>query len=47
MTNKYVPFMSITNSHMFDGVHEVDYDQPPCGNFSINVNSGIIFEQFL
>ena len=47
MTNKYVSFLLFTNGHMIDGGDVVDYDQPPCGNFSMNLNSWIVFEQFL
>ena len=42
MTDKYVSFMLFTNVHMINGDNGVDYDQPPCGNFIINVKSGIV-----
>ena len=47
MTDKYVSFMLFTNCHIIDGVYGVDFDQPLCRNFSLNVNTRIVFEQFL
>lgn len=39
--------MLFINGHMIDGVDGVKYDQPAYGGFSINVNNGLIFEQFI
>jgi len=47
MADKCLGFMLFTNGHMIDGVDGVEYDQPACGGFSINVNSGLVFEQFV
>uniref|UniRef100_A0A9I9EM88 Uncharacterized protein n=1 Tax=Cucumis melo TaxID=3656 RepID=A0A9I9EM88_CUCME len=32
---------------MIDGIDGINYDQPTCGGFTISVNSGIVFEQFI
>ena len=40
-------FMLFVNGNMIDGSDGIDYDQPACGGFTISVNSGIVFEQFI
>lgn len=47
MADKCLGFMLFTNGHMIDGVHGVEYDQSACESFSINVNSGLVFKQFV
>ena len=45
--DKILGFRLFINDNMIDGLDRVDYDQPACGGFTISVNSGIIFEQFI
>ena len=47
MADKILGFMLFMNGNMIDGIDGIDYDQPACGGFTISVNSGIVFEQFI
>uniref|UniRef100_A0A9I9EKP0 Uncharacterized protein n=1 Tax=Cucumis melo TaxID=3656 RepID=A0A9I9EKP0_CUCME len=47
MTYKILRFMLFMNCNMIDGIDGINYDQPACGGFTIRVNSGIVFEQFI
>uniref|UniRef100_A0A9I9EAK7 Uncharacterized protein n=1 Tax=Cucumis melo TaxID=3656 RepID=A0A9I9EAK7_CUCME len=47
MTDKILGFMFFMNGNMIDDIDGIDYDQPACGGFTISVNNGIVFEQFI
>ena len=45
MADECLGFILFTNDHMIDNVDGVEYDQPACGGFSINVNNELVFNR--